>query len=72
MISTRQNKILDEFNNQIYALIPVLDMCNHEEGEICTDYDVELSTANCYAMKNLSIGDEVRKKRKNSFCIKNK
>lgn len=34
VVSTRQNQIYDDNQNPILAMIPLLDMCNHEDGEV--------------------------------------
>lgn len=36
-VSTRQNQIVDDMNNPTLALIPFLDMCNHDSQtqEVC-------------------------------------
>lgn len=33
-VSTRQNQIVDENKKPILAMIPFLDMCNHDFGEV--------------------------------------
>jgi hypothetical protein len=34
VVSTRQNQIVDQNKKPILAMIPFLDMCNHEAGEV--------------------------------------
>nr|QDF21447.1 histone-lysine N-methyltransferase setd3 isoform X1 [Brachionus koreanus] len=59
VVSTRQNQIHDENNKSLLAMIPLLDMCNHEEGQFCTDYDDKTRSALCYAQKDFKTGDQI-------------
>lgn len=59
VVSTRQNQIYDENQKQLLAMIPLLDMCNHEDGEFCTDFNDETKSALCYSQKDINIGDEI-------------
>lgn len=60
VVTSRENEIIDqETNRPILAMIPLLDMCNHSEGEMCTEYDVNTKSAKCYANKDLETGDQV-------------
>lgn len=60
VVTSRENEIIDqETNRPILAMIPLLEMCNHSEGEMCTEYDVNTKSAKCYANKDLERGDEV-------------
>jgi hypothetical protein len=60
-ISTRQNQIINEEKQPMLALIPILDMCNHDEdGRFCTDFDDERKCAKCYALRDLNENDEIK------------
>ncbi|CAF0785294.1 unnamed protein product [Brachionus calyciflorus] len=59
VVSTRQNQIYDSNKKPMLAMIPLLDMCNHEDGEFCTDFNNETLSALCYAHKDINPGDEI-------------
>jgi hypothetical protein len=59
-VFTRQNPIIANNGCESLALIPFLDLCNHEDGEQCTYYDQDMKNAKIYAMKSYSIGDEIK------------
>ena len=64
-VSTRQNKILDKNSEKpVLAMIPLIEMCNHDEREpaICIDYDVTSQNALCYAQRPVEIDEKVTKK----------
>jgi hypothetical protein len=44
-VSTRQNQILDKKKRPLLAMIPLLDMCNHEDGDVSNE-KLFLSTLN--------------------------
>ncbi|KAH0553704.1 hypothetical protein KQX54_003632 [Cotesia glomerata] len=57
---TRQNIIPSKNGTQmIHALIPMWDMCNHEEGPITTDFNVNSDTCDCYAKRDFKTGDQI-------------
>ncbi len=43
------------------ALIPLIEMCNHDEKEpgICIDYDVNTQSAICYAQRSVEVDEKV-------------
>ncbi|XP_034938623.1 actin-histidine N-methyltransferase [Chelonus insularis] len=59
-IMTRQNIIPSRNGTQmIHALIPMWDMCNHEEGMITTDYNINSDTCECYAKRAFKTGEQI-------------
>lgn len=49
-MTTRINHIPNPDGEPILSLIPLWDLCNHEESELlCTDYNEENETLICYA-----------------------
>ncbi|XP_053594227.1 actin-histidine N-methyltransferase [Microplitis demolitor] len=59
-VMTRQNIIPSRNGTQmIHALIPMWDMCNHEDGNITTDFNVNSDTCDCYAMRDFKTGDQI-------------
>ncbi|CAG5097875.1 Similar to Setd3: Actin-histidine N-methyltransferase (Mus musculus) [Cotesia congregata] len=59
-VMTRQNIIPSKNGTQmIHALIPMWDMCNHEEGPITTDFNVNSDTCDCYAKRDFKTGDQI-------------
>lgn len=61
-VMTRLNTIPNEDETQmIHALIPLWDMCNHEEGKITTDFNRfnNIDSCVCYAMRNFKAGEQI-------------
>ncbi|XP_043283734.1 actin-histidine N-methyltransferase [Venturia canescens] len=59
-VMTRQNLIPSKNGTQmIHALIPMWDMCNHEEGEITTDFNLTSDTCVCYAKRSFTQGEQI-------------
>lgn len=59
-VMTRQNLIPGEDGSStIYALIPLWDMCNHEEGRITTGFNTNSNCCECYAMRNFKKGEQI-------------
>ncbi|KZC05120.1 Histone-lysine N-methyltransferase setd3 [Dufourea novaeangliae] len=57
---TRQNLIPSEDGSRmIHALIPMWDMCNHENGRITTDFNATFDCCECYALRNFKKGDQI-------------
>lgn len=57
-VMTRQNNIrLSEAD--VTAFIPLWDMCNHEHGEIRTDYNNELNRGECYALRDFKTDEQI-------------
>lgn len=49
-VTTRINHLPSPTGEPILSLIPLWDLCNHEESEqICTDYNEDKQTLICYA-----------------------
>ncbi|XP_046840000.1 actin-histidine N-methyltransferase-like isoform X2 [Xenia sp. Carnegie-2017] len=60
IVMTRQNQIPNLSGDELkLALIPFLDMCNHRDGYLTTDYDVNADACVCYALDSCKPGDEV-------------
>ncbi|KAI4495742.1 hypothetical protein M0802_008365 [Mischocyttarus mexicanus] len=59
-VMTRQNLIPSEDgSSMIHALIPMWDMCNHEEGRITTGFNTTSDCCECYAMRNFKKGEQI-------------
>lgn len=60
-VMTRQNQIPSDSKSASVnlALIPLWDMCNHQDGKFSTDFEFESKSAICYAMQNFTKGKEV-------------
>ncbi|XP_015176838.1 PREDICTED: histone-lysine N-methyltransferase setd3 isoform X1 [Polistes dominula] len=59
-VMTRQNLIPSEDgSSMIHALIPMWDMCNHEEGKITTGFNTTSDCCECYAMRNFKKGEQI-------------
>ncbi|XP_023289835.1 histone-lysine N-methyltransferase setd3 [Orussus abietinus] len=59
-VMTRQNMIPNEDGSQmIHALIPMWDMCNHEEGRITTDFNISADRCECYASRVFKAGEQI-------------
>lgn len=60
-IMTRQNSIPSALapNSMVTALIPLWDMCNHTEGKITTDFNPELDSGECFALRDYKPGDQI-------------
>lgn len=59
-VMSRQNMIPSEDESRlISALIPFWDMCNHENGKISTDFNVELNRSECYALREFKAEEQV-------------
>ncbi|XP_046750239.1 actin-histidine N-methyltransferase [Diprion similis] len=59
-VMTRQNRIPNEDGSKmIYGLIPMWDMCNHEEGKITTDFNRISDKCECFAMRNFEAGEQI-------------
>lgn len=59
-VMTRQNLIPSEDGTtMIHSLIPMWDMCNHEEGRITTDFNTTSNCCECYAMRDFKKGEQI-------------
>ncbi|XP_076359658.1 actin-histidine N-methyltransferase-like isoform X2 [Tachypleus tridentatus] len=59
-VMTRQNSVpTPDGASRIQALIPLWDMCNHVNGIVSTDFNVEKNQLECFAMKNVNAGEQV-------------
>ncbi|XP_029051453.2 actin-histidine N-methyltransferase isoform X1 [Osmia bicornis bicornis] len=59
-VMTRQNLIPSEDGSRmIHSLIPMWDMCNHENGTITTDFNLTSDCCECYALKEFKKGDQI-------------
>ncbi|XP_012149143.1 SET domain containing 3 isoform X2 [Megachile rotundata] len=59
-VMTRQNLIPSEDGSRmIHALIPMWDMCNHENGPITTDFNLSSNCCECYALRDFKKGDQI-------------
>lgn len=57
-VMTRQNVLPS--SSPKTALIPMWDMCNHENGKFSTDYDPQTKEVLFYAMKTFEKGQEIK------------
>ncbi len=57
---SRQNEIPEKADgsNNVPALIPLWDLCNHTEGHMSTFYNLEEGTCDCYALGDTPTGEE--------------
>ena len=59
-VMTRQNLIPSEDGSRmIHALIPMWDMCNHENGRITTDFNATSDCCECYALRDFKQGEQI-------------
>ncbi|KAL4237444.1 Histone-lysine N-methyltransferase setd3 [Mactra antiquata] len=59
-VMTRQNQIPTEDGSKMtFALIPLWDMCNHCNGLITTDYNLDKDCSECFALRNFTKGDQI-------------
>lgn len=59
-IMTRQNLIPSEDGTRmILALIPMWDICNHENGRITTDFNDTTERCECYAQRDFKKGEQI-------------
>lgn len=59
-VMTRQNQIPTPGGDKMtFALIPLWDMCNHCNGLITTDFNLEKDCSECYALKNYCKNDQI-------------
>lgn len=59
-VMTRQNIIPSEDGlKMIHSLIPMWDMCNHEEGKITTNFNQVSNSCECYAMRDFKTGEQL-------------
>ncbi|XP_011312839.1 histone-lysine N-methyltransferase setd3 isoform X2 [Fopius arisanus] len=59
-VMTRQNIIPSEHAGEmIHALIPMWDMCNHEEGVITTDFNINSDMCECYVKREFKQGEQI-------------
>ncbi|XP_071161470.1 actin-histidine N-methyltransferase-like [Mytilus edulis] len=59
-VMTRQNQIPTPDGSKItFGLIPMWDMCNHCNGTITTDYNMESDCSDCFALKEFKQGDQI-------------
>ncbi|XP_012256557.2 actin-histidine N-methyltransferase [Athalia rosae] len=59
-VMTRQNRIPNEDGSKmIFGLIPMWDMCNHEEGKMTTDFNRISDKCECYALRNFEAGEQI-------------
>ncbi|WAR19376.1 SETD3-like protein [Mya arenaria] len=58
-VMTRQNQIpTSDGSKMTFALIPLWDMCNHCNGLITTDFNLEQNCSECYSLRNYMKGDQ--------------
>lgn len=59
-VMTRQNQIPTPDGNKItFGLIPLWDMCNHCNGTITTDFNLETDCSECYALRDFKAGEQI-------------
>ncbi|XP_045187101.2 actin-histidine N-methyltransferase-like isoform X2 [Mercenaria mercenaria] len=59
-VMTRQNQIpTPDGSKMTFALIPLWDMCNHCNGLITTDFNLEKDCSECYSLRSYSKGDQI-------------
>ncbi|XP_020299751.1 histone-lysine N-methyltransferase setd3 [Pseudomyrmex gracilis] len=59
-VMTRQNLIPSpDGSRMIHALIPMWDMCNHENGRITTDFNASSDRCECYALRDFKKGEQI-------------
>ncbi|KAL5008814.1 hypothetical protein ScPMuIL_014395 [Solemya velum] len=59
-VMTRQNQIPTSDGNALsFALIPLWDMCNHTNGFITTDFNLEKDCSECYSLVDYAEGDQI-------------
>lgn len=59
-VMTRQNLIPTQDGSKMtYALIPLWDMCNHCNGLITTDFNLDNDCSDCNSLRNYSKGDQI-------------
>ncbi|XP_014216629.1 histone-lysine N-methyltransferase setd3-like isoform X1 [Copidosoma floridanum] len=59
-VMTRQNIIPSEDGSQmIHSLIPMWDMCNHQEGRITTNFNEASNSCECHAMRDFKSGEQI-------------
>lgn len=60
-VMTRQNSVPCKSDNDKWTLtlIPLWDLCNHRNGNLCTDFNTENDSLVFYSMNELKPGDEI-------------
>ncbi|KAK3716901.1 hypothetical protein QZH41_017011, partial [Actinostola sp. cb2023] len=58
-VMTRQNQVPISDSENIKALIPMWDMCNHTNGTIETGFDTKDATCKSYALRSFSKDEQV-------------
>ncbi|XP_033351895.1 actin-histidine N-methyltransferase [Bombus vosnesenskii] len=59
-VMTRQNIIPSKDGSlMIHALIPMWDMCNHENSKITTDFNATLNCCECYALRDFKKAEQI-------------
>ncbi|XP_015113456.1 actin-histidine N-methyltransferase [Diachasma alloeum] len=59
-VMTRQNIIPSKNSGEmIHALIPMWDMCNHEEGVITTDFNINSDMCECYVKREFKHEEQI-------------
>ncbi|RLU19316.1 hypothetical protein DMN91_007873 [Ooceraea biroi] len=59
-VMTRQNLIpSSDGTRMIHALIPMWDMCNHEDGRVTTDFNATADRCECYALRGFKKGEQI-------------
>lgn len=59
-VMTRQNLIPSEDGSRmIYALIPMWDICNHENGRITTSFNETVDYCDCFALRDFQKGEQI-------------
>ncbi|XP_060070561.1 actin-histidine N-methyltransferase-like [Ylistrum balloti] len=59
-VMTRQNQVPTPDGERLtFALIPLWDMCNHCNGTITTDYNVEDDCSECFALRDFAKGEQI-------------
>ncbi len=58
-VSTRQNNILNANGEPQLSLIPVMDFLNHQYGQECIHYDLNLRQIECKTMKDIEKNEQI-------------
>ncbi|CAF1499851.1 unnamed protein product [Adineta steineri] len=59
VVSTRQNNILNNNGVAQLALIPVMDFLNHQFGQECIHYDLNLKQIECKTMNDVNKNEQI-------------
>ncbi|XP_064602979.1 actin-histidine N-methyltransferase-like [Liolophura sinensis] len=59
-VMTRQNPIPSvDGGHMTYGLIPLWDMCNHQNGQLSTDFNLEQDRGECFCMKDFLTDQQI-------------